>query len=85
MGWLHTNMYLLNEDNQSDADWEDPKDKTRVMVVETTYHSASFPSATEVALLTRFGRNSASDIFYHGEGTATRMVWKWEQVSEVSR
>jgi len=85
MGWLHTNMYLLNEDNQSDADWEDPKDRTRVMVVETTYHSASFPSATEVALLTQFGRNSASDINYHGEGTATRMVWKWEQVSEVSR
>ena len=85
MGWLHTNMYLLNEYNHSDADWEDPEDKTRVMVVETTYHWASFPSAAEMALLTRFERISASNINYHGEGAATRMVWKWERVSKASR
>ena len=46
MGWLHTNMYLLNEDNQSDANWEDPKDKTRVMVVKrliTWHHFLQLP------------------------------------------
>jgi hypothetical protein len=84
-GWLQTRRYLFSEKNHLETDKEEKKEETkRVMVVETTYHSSLFPTILTEATLNTVPKNkSKSNIKARdeqGEDTATRMIWKWEQV-----
>jgi len=72
-GWIHVHSYLEEEEEDGtregvSASSLGPDAPSRVLIVETTYHSTAFPAndEEELALLTRwedtrFARNSDSD------------------------
>ena len=70
-GWLQTRRYLYPGTSHFETR-QHKEDKTRVMVVETTYHLTLYRTETETML--KAGRG--------GDTPSTKMVWKWEQVAE---
>jgi hypothetical protein len=80
-GWLETSRYLYSGENDVS---EAHDDSARVMVVETTYHSNWFPQETEALVKALSKSKDGSEADKDGNGQATRMVWKWEEVIEPS-
>ena len=68
-GWLRTRLRLFPTRSETQ------KDKTREMVVETTYHSTLYPIDAQAMLKAGQGEDAST----------TKMVWKWEEVIESSR
>jgi len=79
-GWLETRRYLFSGYNHLETHEEEQDEKNRVMVVETIYHSTPFPVEIESTLKARSNSKSFIETNLQGEGTATKMIWKWEQV-----
>lgn len=68
-GWLRTRLYLFPTRSETH------EDKSREMVVETTYHSTLYPTDAQAMLKAGQGEDAST----------TKMVWKWEEVIESSR
>ncbi len=70
-GWLRTKLYLFETpESQKNQD-----DETRAMVVETTFHSTSYP--TDAKAMLKAGQGD--------DASTAKMVWKWQEVTESSR
>merc|ERR1711935_676963 len=79
-GWLQTRRYLFSGNNHLESHEEEQDEKNRVMVVETIYYSSPFPIEMESTLRARSNSKSIIETNLQGEDTATKMIWKWEQV-----
>ena len=67
-GWLQTRRYLSPGPDSLETQSNKDEDKP-VMVVETTYHSTSYPT---------------QEAQWGDDASSTKMVWRWEQVDGSS-
>ena len=71
-GWLQTRRYLLPLENNFET--KQHEEDKEVMMVETTYHSTSYPTDIDTCFEAEQDEDKSS----------TKMVWRWEQVDESS-
>mmetsp|Transcript_10957 Transcript_10957/g.26340 ORF Transcript_10957/g.26340 Transcript_10957/m.26340 type:complete len:532 (+) Transcript_10957:306-1901(+) len=78
-GWLETKRYLISGKSGQDNFEMNQDERKAEMMVETIYHSTSFPTEANSS---SNERRVDFDADGQDEATTTRMLWKWEQVIE---